>query len=155
MNGSVKRTWLFLMVSAIILPMVLTSGCLSQPQTPGPIIESVDGLSDGVSSFTAYKNGSLVNVQVIFSDRKVHSGSASFTVEDEAGKVLYREERALFPADFVDTAICTQEFCGIEKTYELNLPLEIEGTGYKAVILVVDGNGEIYNARTEIEVYGL
>jgi len=154
MKGSVKRTWRFSMVSAIILSLVLASGCLSQPQTLDPAIEPVDGSSEGVNSFSAYKNGSLVKVQVIFSDRKVHSGSASFIVEDKDGNVLYREERSLFPADFIDTAICTQEFCGIEKTYELSLPLEIEGTGYKAVLLFVEGNGGVYNARTEIEIYG-
>jgi hypothetical protein len=157
MKGLIQKGWLF----GVVGLMVLTSSCVNQSEkenssmlTPQTVVEQSNESFVGFQYFVAFKNESNVKFQFVLLDREAHNGTVLLNILDKQGTVVYSKEFDVLSENYVDTGRCTQEFCGIEKMYEWDVPFEIKANNdYEAVLKFEYSEKKSYTARTHIEDY--
>ncbi len=147
-----KRCLEGIAVLSLMLLLSFSAGCLGQSGGNEPRGHAPGALENtmGIRSFQALVNGSDVVVQLMHSDRSAHAGTARIVIHDPSGSPVQSSEIDVRAGDYLDTGICTPEYCGIEKIFQKNLQVEVDGRGYTAALDFTYGDGETHAASAEI-----
>lgn len=136
----------------VLIALFSFAGCLGQAGHGNPSVKTseLEEKEGGFQSISAFVNGSDVVVQLVHSDRKVHEGTAKVTLYDPNGQVVNAFTIDVKTGDYVDTGICIPGHCGIDKTLEIRVPLEISEAGYTASVEFNYPDGRVKGASAVV-----
>ncbi len=145
------RANLFFVASVFVLAVFISGCTFQQNENRQANNATAPEKLPEISFLNAYEDGKTVYVQFILSDRKAREGFLDITITSNEGFVVLKKTENISLRDFMETAKCTHEFCGIEMMYETEIPLDINDEADYSIQLAFRKGESSVKANAKVE----